>query len=168
MATTSTHSLPCAPFLSRRAGRRTLSRIAFTCFAAYNGLTGPQNLHVLAGPQARSSLSRASVVPTPLRAWSPDGAQIVFSSSMAGNPEIYVVDAQRITPEALELVQSQYCQRVTGLEPEDRPEHRLRQRPRRYSQALSDEFRWHKLRGTRSSGQGLPHRSVLVAQRPGF
>ena len=68
------------------------SRIAFTCFAAFNGVTGPQICmysldagKVVSFPRFRGTNSSPS--------WSPDGSQIVFSSSMQGNPEIFTVDA---------------------------------------------------------------------------
>src|SRR5499433_2561079 len=78
------------------------SRIAFTCFAAYNGVTGPQICmysldagKVISFPRFRGSSSSP--------AWSPDGSQIVFSSSMQGNPEIYSADTNGSHPRRLTL-----------------------------------------------------------------
>ena len=78
------------------------SRIAFTCFAPYNGVTGPQICmysldagKVVSFPRFRGTNSSP--------AWSPDGTQLVFSSSMQGNPEIYAVDANGSRPKRLTL-----------------------------------------------------------------
>ncbi|MGH9745434.1 MAG: translocation protein TolB [Candidatus Acidiferrales bacterium] len=77
------------------------TRIAFTCFVAFRGVTSPQiclfstaSNRLIAFPRFRGTNSSP--------AWSPDGAQIAFMSSQNGDPEIYVVDAdgshlQRIT-----------------------------------------------------------------------
>ena len=69
------------------------SRLAFTCYASSGG--GP------ASPQiCMYSVDAAKIVSFPrykgtnsAPAWSPDGSQIVFSSSMAGNPELYSISA---------------------------------------------------------------------------
>src|SRR5712671_1273487 len=68
------------------------SRIAFTCFAYAAGVTGPQIcMHSLdsgkpiAFPRYKGTNSAPS--------WSPDGTQLIFSSSMNGNPELYAVGA---------------------------------------------------------------------------
>jgi TolB protein len=77
------------------------TRIAFTCFVPYRGITSPQiclfstaSNRVISFPRFRGTNSSP--------AWSPDGAQIAFMSSQGGDSEIYVTDAdgshlQRIT-----------------------------------------------------------------------
>jgi TolB protein len=77
------------------------TRIAFTCWAAYRGVTSPQiclfstaSSRMISFPRFRGTNSSP--------AWSPDGTQIAFMSSQNGDPEIYVTDAdgsklQRIT-----------------------------------------------------------------------
>src|SRR5262249_36586159 len=76
------------------------SRIAFTCFASYGGVTGPQICmysldagKTMSFPRYRGTNSGPS--------WSPDGSQIVFSSSMQGNPEIFSSDANGSRPKRL-------------------------------------------------------------------
>ncbi|HYL82750.1 MAG TPA: translocation protein TolB [Candidatus Angelobacter sp.] len=78
------------------------SRIAFTCFAPYNGLNSAQICmysmdtgKVIAFPRFRGT----NITP----AWSPDGSQIVFSSSMQGNPELYVSDINGGRPKRLTI-----------------------------------------------------------------
>ena len=73
------------------------SRIAFTCFAPYLGVTSAQicmysmdSGRTVSFPRFRGTNS------TP--AWSPDGTQIIFSSSMVGNPELYVCDVNGSRP----------------------------------------------------------------------
>jgi TolB protein len=69
------------------------SRIAFTCYA--KGAAGP------ASPQiCMYSVDANKVVSFPhfkgtnsAPAWSPDGSQLVFSSSMGGNPELYAINS---------------------------------------------------------------------------
>jgi TolB protein len=77
-----------------------VSRIAFTCFAPSNGLTSAQicmysldSGKVVSFPRFRGTNT------TPV--WSPDGTQLMFSSSMAGNPELYVTDANGGKPRRL-------------------------------------------------------------------
>jgi TolB protein len=77
------------------------TRIAFTCWAAYRGVTSPQiclfstaSNRSISFPRFRGTNSSP--------AWSPDGTQIAFMSSQNGDPEIYITDAdgsklQRIT-----------------------------------------------------------------------
>jgi len=67
------------------------SRIAFTCYVPYRGITSPQICiysvaadRLIAFPRYRGTNSSP--------AWSPDGAQIAFMSSQAGDPQIYVSD----------------------------------------------------------------------------
>jgi len=76
------------------------SRIAFTCFAPYNGLTSAQICmysmdtgKLVAFPRFRGT----NITP----AWSPDGAQLIFSSSMQSNPELYVSDISGGRPKRL-------------------------------------------------------------------
>lgn len=68
------------------------SRIAFTCYEPVNRVVSAQICmysldagRVVSFPRFRGTNSAP--------AWSPDGSQLIFSSSMAGNPEIYVADA---------------------------------------------------------------------------
>ena len=76
------------------------SRIAFTCFAPYNGVTSAQicmysmdTCKLVAFPRFRGT----NITP----AWSPDGSQIIFSSSMQSNPELYVSDINGGRPKRL-------------------------------------------------------------------
>jgi TolB protein len=92
---TNLHSISLTPRWSPDA-----SRIAFTCFASFNRVTGPQicmysmdSGKVVSFPRFKGTNS------TP--AWSPDGSQIIFSSSMAGNPELYVSDSSGGHPKRL-------------------------------------------------------------------
>jgi len=87
-AITSLHSIALTPRWSPDS-----SRIAFTCYAASG--SGP------ASPQiCMYSMDAARVVSFPrykgtnsAPAWSADGSQLVFSSSMGGNPELYSINA---------------------------------------------------------------------------
>ena len=76
------------------------SRIAFTCYQPYNGVVNAQICmysmdagKVISFPRFRGTNSAA--------AWSPDGTQLIFSSSMAGNPELYVTDTSGGKPKRL-------------------------------------------------------------------
>ena len=67
------------------------TRIAFTCFAPYRGVTSAQicmysaaSERLLAFPRFRGTSGSP--------AWSPDGSEIAFMSSQSGDPEIYVAD----------------------------------------------------------------------------
>jgi TolB protein len=67
------------------------SRIAFTCYVPFRGITSPQicvyssvSDRLISFPRYRGSNSSP--------AWSPDGNQIAFMSSQNGDPEIYVTD----------------------------------------------------------------------------
>jgi TolB protein len=76
------------------------SRIAFTCFAAANGVTSPQIcMYSLDSGKTVSFARFKGTNSSP--AWSPDGSQIIFSSSMAGNPELYVTDTSGGRPKRL-------------------------------------------------------------------
>ena len=77
-----------------------VSRIAFTCFAPYLGVTSAQicmysmdSGRTVSFPRFRGTNS------TP--AWSPDGTQLIFSSSMLGNPELFVCDVSGGRPKRL-------------------------------------------------------------------
>ncbi len=68
------------------------TRIAFTCFAPYRGVTSAQiciysaaSDRLIAFPRFRGTSGSP--------AWSPDGTQLAFMSSLNGDPEIYVTDA---------------------------------------------------------------------------
>jgi TolB protein len=76
------------------------SRIAFTCYQPYNRVVTAQICmysmdagKVLSFPRFPGTNSAA--------AWSPDGNQIMFSSSMAGNPELYITDTSGGKPKRL-------------------------------------------------------------------
>src|SRR5271170_5227631 len=67
------------------------SRIAFTCYVPFRGITSPQiciystaSDRLISFPRYRGSNSSP--------AWSPDGTQLAFMSSQGGDPEIYVSD----------------------------------------------------------------------------
>jgi len=92
---TSLHSISLTPRWSPDA-----SRIAFTCFAKFGTVTGPQicmysmdSGKVVSFPRFKGTNS----TPT----WSPDGSQLAFSSSMEGNPELYATDASGGHPKRL-------------------------------------------------------------------
>ena len=68
------------------------TRIAFTCYAPFRGVTSAQicvysasSDRLIAFPRYRGTNSSP--------AWSPDGAQMAFMSSQGGDPEIYIADA---------------------------------------------------------------------------
>jgi TolB protein len=76
------------------------SRIAFTCYQPVSGVVSAQicmyssdAAKVISFPRFRGTNSAA--------AWSPDGTQLIFSSSMAGNPELYVTDVNGSKPKRL-------------------------------------------------------------------
>jgi TolB protein len=77
------------------------SRIAFTCFASYNGVTGPQIcMYSLDAGRTITFPRFKGTNSTP--AWSPDGTQVLFASTMAGGAtEIYVADANGLRPKRL-------------------------------------------------------------------
>jgi len=94
-ALTSLHTISLTPRWSPDA-----SRIAFTCFATFAKVTGPQicmysmdSGKVVSFPRYKGT----NVTP----AWSPDGSQLIFSSSMGGNPELYVSDSNGSHPKRL-------------------------------------------------------------------
>jgi TolB protein len=77
------------------------SRIAFTCYAPRSGsvLTAQiciQSMltnHLIAWPRFQGTNSSP--------AWSPDGSQLMFMSSMYGNPELFMTDASGAHPKRL-------------------------------------------------------------------
>lgn len=92
---TSLHSISLTPRWSPDA-----SRIAFTCFAPSHGVVSPQICmysldagKVVTFPRFRGTNSSP--------AWSPDGTHLIFSSSMLGNPELFVTDANGSNPKRL-------------------------------------------------------------------
>jgi TolB protein len=92
---TSLHSISLTPRWSPDA-----SRIAFTCFAAANGVTSPQIcMYSLDSGKAVSFSRFKGTNSSP--AWSPDGTQLIFSSSMLGNPELFVSDINGSRPKRL-------------------------------------------------------------------
>jgi TolB protein len=80
------------------------SRIAFTCFVPVSGVVSAQICMYSFDSNRVVSFARfrgTNNSPT----WSPDGLQVMFSSSMQGNPALYVTDAsgnrpKRVTYEA--------------------------------------------------------------------
>ena len=92
---TSLHTISLTPRWSPDA-----SRIAFTCFAPAHGIVSPQICmysvdanKVVTFPRFRGTNSSP--------AWSPDGSHLIFSSSMLGNPEIFVTDGNGSSPKRL-------------------------------------------------------------------
>jgi TolB protein len=78
------------------------SRIAFTCYEPLNGVVNAQICmysmdagKVVSFPRFRGTNSAP--------AWSPDGTQLMFSSSMQGTPELYVTDSSGGKPKRLTL-----------------------------------------------------------------
>ena len=92
---TSLHSISLTPRWSPDG-----SRIAFTCYAPYKGITSAQICMYSMDTGKVISFPRftgTNITP----AWSPDGTQIIFSSSMQGNPELYVSDINGGRPKRL-------------------------------------------------------------------
>ena len=58
-------------------------------------------------------------------AWSPDGSHLIFSSSMLGNPELFVTDAKWRRSQAPDVRERR--QHLTRVESQDRAKRRLRQ-----------------------------------------
>jgi TolB protein len=92
---TSLHTISLTPRWSPDA-----SRIAFTCFEPSHGIVSPQLCmysmdagKVITFPRYRGTNSSP--------AWSPDGSHLIFSSSMLGNPELFVTDASGASPKRL-------------------------------------------------------------------
>lgn len=76
------------------------SRIAFTCFEPVSGSVSAQICMYSFDTGKVVSFARyrgTNSAPT----WSPDGSQVMFSSSMQGNPALYVTDASGNRPKRL-------------------------------------------------------------------
>ena len=93
---TSLHTISLTPRWSPDA-----SRIAFTCFE-------PGPTRVISPQICMFSVDANKVVSFPkfkgsnsAPAWSPDGTQIMFSSSMLGNPELFIVDPSGNRPKRI-------------------------------------------------------------------
>ncbi len=78
------------------------SRIAFTCYAQ------PGSSSVLTAQICIESMASSRLISWPRfrgtnasPAWSPDGSQIMFMSSMYGNPELFTTDASGARPHRL-------------------------------------------------------------------
>jgi TolB protein len=78
------------------------SRIAFTCYAQPGGGGAPSaqicvystlTSRLISWPRFRGTNSSP--------AWSPDGSQLMFMSSMLGNPELFITDASGQRPKRL-------------------------------------------------------------------
>ncbi|MGB7437133.1 MAG: hypothetical protein WBR26_07650 [Candidatus Acidiferrum sp.] len=92
---TSLHSVALTPRWSPDA-----SRIAFTCFVPVSGSVSAQICMYSMDAGKLVSFARfrgTNNSPT----WSPDGAQVMFSSSMQGNPALYVTDSSGNRPKRL-------------------------------------------------------------------
>jgi len=92
---TALHTISLTPRWSPDA-----TRIAFTCFEPSHGVVSPQLCmysvdagKVITFPRYRGTNSSP--------AWSPDGSHLIFSSSMLGNPELFVTDANGASPKRL-------------------------------------------------------------------
>jgi TolB protein len=85
-ALTSLRSIALTPRWSPDA-----SRIAFTCFQPVLRSTSAQICMYSMDTGKLITFPRFKGTNT-TPAWSPDGSQLIFSSSMAGNPELYVAD----------------------------------------------------------------------------
>jgi TolB protein len=76
------------------------SRIAFTCFEPAGGVTSAQICMYSFDANKIVSFAKyrgTNTAPT----WNPDGSQVMFSSSMQGNPELYLTDASGNRPKRL-------------------------------------------------------------------
>ena len=92
---TSLHSVALTPRWSPDA-----SRIAFTCFVPVSGVVSAQICMYSFDANKLVSFARyrgTNNSPT----WSPDGMQVMFSSSMQGNPALYVTDASGNRPKRI-------------------------------------------------------------------
>jgi TolB protein len=94
---TQLHTIALTPRWSPDAGR-----IAFTCYAQ------PGNSGVLSAQICIYSASTSRLISFPRfhgtnasPAWSPDGSQLMFMSSMYGNPELFLTDASGARPKRL-------------------------------------------------------------------
>jgi TolB protein len=92
---TSLHSIALTPRWSPDA-----SRVAFTCYPTAGSILSAQicvysavSERLLNWPRYRGTNSSP--------AWSPDGGKVMFMSSMFGNPELYVADADGSHPKRI-------------------------------------------------------------------
>ena len=92
---TNLHTISLTPRWSPDA-----SRIAFTCYVPFNRIVNAQI--------CMYSMDSGKVISFPrfpgansAPAWSPDGTQIMFSSSMQGTPDLYVTDVNGNKPKRL-------------------------------------------------------------------
>ena len=92
------------------------TRIAFTCYVPFRGVVSPQicmystvSDRLISFPRYRGSNSSP--------AFSPDGSQIAFMSSLSGDPQIYVSDVNGGGSEADHLCGG--SEHVSGVESED-------------------------------------------------
>jgi TolB protein len=93
---TSLHSIALTPRWSPDS-----SRIAFTCYVpGRTGLTSAQ-ICIYSIPSAKLISWPRYTGTNSSPAWSPDGANIMFMSSMQGNPDIYVSDANGGRPKRI-------------------------------------------------------------------
>lgn len=92
---TSLHTISLTPRWSPDA-----SRIAFTCFAPYHTIVSPQLcMYSMDAGKVLTFQRYRGTNSSP--AWSPDGSRIMFSSSMLGNPELFVADSNGGNPKRL-------------------------------------------------------------------
>ena len=76
------------------------SRIAFTCYEPYERVTSAQIcMYSMDSGKVVSFARFRGTNSAP--AWSPDGTQVIFSSSMLGNPELFVSDVNGGRPKRL-------------------------------------------------------------------
>ncbi len=155
---TSLHSVALTPRWSPDA-----SRIAFTCFVPVSGVVSAQICMYSFDANKLVSFARyrgTNNSPT----WSPDGMQVMFSSSMQGNPALYVTDASGNRPKRITL-RCKWRGHVAGVESENGTDRSVCERSRRRAATLYDERGRHRYAQTRSGGYGLRDRPGVVAER---
>ena len=110
---TSMHSISLTPRWSPDA-----TRIAFTCYPTSGAILSAQicmystiTNKLISWPRFRGTNSAP--------AWSPDGSKIMFMSSMYGNPELFIADADGGTAQASHLCGGR--EHFGSLESDDRP-----------------------------------------------
>lgn len=78
------------------------SRIAFTCYAQPGSSSVPTAQICIYSAASNRLISFPRFKGTNASpSWSPDGSQLMFMSSMGGNPELYVTDASGLRPKRL-------------------------------------------------------------------